>query len=174
LAAKIGISVYYGRQIDTALDRYPIEIVQLPFNPLDRRLIDGGQIGRLASAGVEIHARSLFLQGLLLQDADALEPRFGPLRAAIGELHEWSAAAGLTWLEGVVALALRISEIDRFIVGVTSERELQEIVNAAKVAEGMQELPSFASSRPLDQRHLDPSRWGELGQPDPTFERTSQ
>lgn len=174
LTRKIGISVYHGAQIDRALDRYPIEILQLPFNPLDRRLIEGGQIARLASAGVEIHARSLFLQGLLLQAPDAIEPRFGPLREAVADLHAWAAAAGLSTLEGILALALQIPEIARFVVGVTSQSELQEIVIAGKVAERVQQLPSFASSAPLDQRHLDPSRWGELGQPNQPVERTSQ
>ncbi len=174
LVGKIGLSVYHGHQIDAALARFPIEILQLPINPLDTRLIEGGQIARLAQAGVEIHARSLFLQGLLLQAPEALEPRFGPLRDAVAELDAWATAVGLSRLEGVLALALRIPEITRFVVGVTSERELQEIVNAGRVAEGVQELPSFASSAPLDQRHLDPSRWGELGQPNRPVERTSE
>lgn len=167
MAARIGASVYQGRQIDTALDRYPVEIVQLPFNPLDRRLIEGGQIARLSAAGVEIHARSLFLQGLLLQPPGAIEPRFGVLRDAVAEIHEWAAARGLTPLQGVLALALAETRIDRFILGVTSARELEDIVSAAEIGQGVQPQTDFASSVALDPRHLDPSRWAELGEREP-------
>ncbi len=163
LAGKIGVSVYHGRQIDAALDRYPLEIVQIPFNPLDRRLIEGGQIERLSRAGVEVHARSLFLQGLLLQAPGLIEPRFGVLRDAVAEMQGWAAEQGLTPLQGVLRLAMAEQRIDRFIVGVTSARELEDIVSGAQSGQGAYQPTEFASSVPLDPRYLDPSRWAELG-----------
>lgn len=162
-AGKIGLSVYNGAQIDAALARFPIEIVQLPFNPLDRRLIGGGQLDRLAEAKVEVHARSLFLQGLLLQPADAIEPRFGALRDAIAELRDWAAQQDLAPLEAILALALSERRIDRFIVGVTTPSELRDIVSAAENGQRAQLKTDFSGSVALDSRHLDPSRWPELG-----------
>ncbi len=79
LVAKIGVSVYEAEEIDRILDRYPIEIVQLPFNALDLRLARGGPLQRLAGAGVEIHARSVFLQGLLLAPVAEIPGRIGSL-----------------------------------------------------------------------------------------------
>lgn len=160
---KIGISVYHGEQIDQALQRFPIEIVQIPYNPLDTRLIEGGQLERLRFAGVEIHARSLFLQGLLLKDCADIAPRFGPLRPAIGELHGWAARHGLTPLQAIMSIALRVDAIDRFIIGITSATELQDIVNALEIAEGVHREANFASSAAMHPSYLDPSRWGELG-----------
>ena len=62
---KIGVSVYSSKQIDRVLDNYQIDLVQLPLNILDQRLLNGGQLNRLKEYDVEIHARSVFLQGLL-------------------------------------------------------------------------------------------------------------
>lgn len=160
---KIGVSIYDGKQIDVALDRYPIEIVQLPRNPIDRRLDEGGQIDRLVGAGVEIHARSLFLQGLLLQPPHAIPTRFGPLRDAVAELRDWSSANGLGVLQGVLALALADCRIARNIVGVTSLGELQDIVSAVESGQGSRPTIDFAGSVVLEPRYLDPSRWNELG-----------
>jgi aryl-alcohol dehydrogenase-like predicted oxidoreductase len=162
LVGKIGVSVYHGHQIDAVLDRYPVEIVQLPLNPLDDRLVVGGQLERLAQARVEIHARSLFLQGLLLADPGAIEPRFGALREAVAELRDWASAQGLTPVEGVLALALTETRIDRFILGVTTARDLQEIVSAVECAQSMRRQINFVGSVALEPRHLDPSRWAEL------------
>lgn len=162
LVAKIGVSAYEGSEIDQALDRYPIDLVQLPFNPIDDRLVAGGQLERLKCAGVEIHGRSLFLQGLLLQAPEQIPPLFAPIAEAVVELHAASDAAGLTPLEGVLAMAFQRREIDRFVCGVTSAQEWQAIVSAAKKAERVAKPIRFATHRPLDARFLNPARWPEL------------
>lgn len=163
MIGKIGVSVYNGGQIDAVLAAYPVELVQLPINPLDRRLDRGGQLDRLAAAGVEIHARSLFLQGLLLQHPDRIAPRFGVLRDAVAELRDWGIMRGLSQLEAVLAISLADPRIDRFILGVTSVDELRDIVSALESGQGTKLKIDFAGCTVLDPVHLDPSRWSELG-----------
>jgi aryl-alcohol dehydrogenase-like predicted oxidoreductase len=154
--------VYEGGQIDAAQARFPVEIVQLPWNPLDSRLLDAGHLDRLAADGVEIHARSLFLQGLLLQDPRAIPARFGPLGAAVAELRSWADAKGIAILEAVLAIALRQPAIDCFILGITSRRELDEVIAAATRAAAAPYDTSFSVSTPLDPCYLNPARWSEL------------
>lgn len=66
LVKNIGVSVYEGKQIDGILERFDIDLIQLPLNVLDQRLLHSGHLAKLKNAGIEIHARSVFLQGLLL------------------------------------------------------------------------------------------------------------
>ena len=66
LVSKIGISVYSSSQIQKVLHCFNPDIIQLPINVLDQRLIQDGTIAHLSGLGVEVHARSAFLQGLLL------------------------------------------------------------------------------------------------------------
>lgn len=162
LVARIGVSVYDGGEIDTILARYPIDLIQIPYNPLDHRLIEGGQIGRLADRGVEIHARSLFLQGLLLQPAAEIPPRFGALGGAVAAMHAAFEARGLTCLEGVLAAAFECNAIARFVLGVTQLSELEEILRAADTVAALVDPVGFALDAPLDARILNPARWGEL------------
>lgn len=63
---KIGFSTYTPKQIDFLLNNFDFDLVQLPFNVFDNRLIQGGQLKALKKKKIEIHARSIFLQGLLL------------------------------------------------------------------------------------------------------------
>lgn len=163
LVTAIGGSFYEGAEIDRALDRYPLDLVQLPFNPLDQRLVVGGQLRRLSKAGVEIHARSLFLQGLLLQLPDRLPARFAPLGTAVGRMRSAFEDAGLTTLEGILAVAFQRDEIGRFICGVTSVAELEQIVAAADKAQTLGKPIDFTPPDGLDVRLLNPSRWDELG-----------
>lgn len=158
--AKIGVSVYEPDEIDAALDRYPVDIVQLPFNAVDQRFAEAGHLDRLVQAGVEIHARSVFLQGLLLAPSDTIQSRFGPLRSAVEQLDKAFANRGLSRLEGLLAGVLSRGEIGRIVVGVTSADELAAIINAAERAESVGfhaiDLP------PIDPQYLNPTRWHEL------------
>ena len=44
-----------------------IEAIQLPLNLFDERFLNSGWIGKLKKNNVEIHIRSIFLQGLILK-----------------------------------------------------------------------------------------------------------
>ncbi|WP_295843710.1 aldo/keto reductase [Tardiphaga sp.] len=160
---KIGCSVYEGAQIDAALDRYPLDLVQLPYNVLDRRLDEGGQLTRLSAARIEVHARSIFLQGLLLQDPAAIPPSFGPLADAVRAIHVWGAQAGLTPLEAVLAATLREQRIDRLVLGVTRVSELRAILVAlACGAGGGIDAPPPPPAPPINARYLNPAHWNYL------------
>lgn len=162
LVERIGLSAYFGAELDAALARYPITLAQLPFNPLDHRLVAGGQLVRLSVAGVEVHARSLFLQGLLLRPLPEIEDRFVGLKPALAELDGACALYGLDRLEGILAAAFSHREIDQFLFGVTSLNELRQITAAAaRVSRGRATL-EFIPRVPLDERVLNPARWTEL------------
>ena len=47
-----------------------LDIVQVPLSLLDQRLIQDGTVKKLTARGTSIHARSIYLQGLLLTPAD--------------------------------------------------------------------------------------------------------
>jgi aryl-alcohol dehydrogenase-like predicted oxidoreductase len=159
---KIGVSIYEGAEIENALLSYPIDIVQLPWNPIDSRLIASGTLANLAAKGLEIHARSLFLQGLLLQQPAAIPKRFGPVREAVEDLDVRFRKQGVSRLEGILAAAFARPEISRFICGVTNRVELDAIVVAAQTAhmiKGSNPIPTY---RGFDPRYLDPRRWPDL------------
>lgn len=61
----VGISAYVADDPVMLAERFRPDAMQLPFSLLDQRLLADGSLDRLKQLGVEIHARSLFLQGLL-------------------------------------------------------------------------------------------------------------
>jgi predicted oxidoreductase len=66
LIEKIGFSTYMPEQVDFLLENFDFDLIQLPFNVFDNRLIVKGQLKKLKAKSIEIHARSVFLQGILL------------------------------------------------------------------------------------------------------------
>lgn len=159
LCARIGVSVYRAEEISVIADRFPIELIQAPYNILDHRLGRGGPFKRLAEKGIAIHARSLFLQGLLLAEPERIPDRFAPVAHAVAELHTWAHDRGASPLQVILADAMQRPEIECCIFGVHSSDELQSILAAAACAGDADKIGDFELSSPLDERFLDPSRW---------------
>lgn len=157
LVAKVGISAYDRGQIQTALDLLPLDIVQLPMNLLDQRLLRDGTLAKLKARNVELHARSAFLQGALLADPAALPAYFAPHRERLAAIGRCADAQGLSRLALCLRFLLERAEIDRVIVGVTGVAELQEILAAAAAATPLPAgLDRLASD---DLALINPSLW---------------
>jgi aryl-alcohol dehydrogenase-like predicted oxidoreductase len=150
--SKWGVSIYDPSELDV-LQAFRFGLVQAPFSVLDRRVVETGWLDRLRSAGVEVHARSVFLQGLLLMSAGA-RPAFARQYQPIWswwdrcvEAHSANAAS--------VALRFALSEgFERVVIGVDTSEHLLQHVSAVEA--GALSLPSPPAA-PLEL--VEPSRW---------------
>lgn len=128
---RIGVSIYDADDLDLAIRVFPdLTLLQVPGNLLDRRLLDDPRIAALREAGVEIHVRSAFLQGILLSDPASLPAFFAPLTPILRDLHARAADEGTTVL-GLALRYLRDHElVDGVVVGATTPGELGGILHA--------------------------------------------
>ena len=152
LVNKIGFSTYTPEQVDFLLKNFDFDLIQVPFNIFDNRLIQGGQLQALNNKGVEVHARSVFLQGVLL-DFNNLSNYFSPWKKEFSIYQETVKDNGLSLLECALNFVLNIREIDKVLVGVNSERQLKEIVQAVKRRSNLSAYPIN------DINLLNPSLW---------------
>lgn len=156
LVNKIGVSVYTERQIDDVLARFSVDLVQLPVSILDQRLINSGHLQKLKQAGVEIHARSVFLQGLLLMRPDEVPAYFDSVRGELAVYHQFIASRGLTPVQAALGFVTAIDEIDCVICGVNSRQQLEEICMAADTPVGIADFANFSVT---DESIVNPARW---------------
>ena len=69
---NVGVSIYGENDIES--DVYEVcDVVQLPVSVLDNTLLNSGFIQRLKSKNIQVHARSIFLQGTLLNNPKKFE-----------------------------------------------------------------------------------------------------
>ena len=155
---KIGVSVYTALEIDGILNCFTPDIVQLPINLADQRLISSGHLAELKAKGVEIHARSLFMQGLLLMSPEEVSPYFDPIRNHLREIHEEVAEHALSPLEACLQFGLAQPELDVLLIGVAATRELGEIVSAVGLASARQPL-DFKPLALENEKFLNPENW---------------
>jgi len=157
LVRKIGVSVYSADQIDDLLNRMEIDLIQLPISVLDQRLLMSGHLKKLKQKGVEIHARSIFLQGILLKQPVELGPYFDSAKNLLEEVHSYLKMKNITPLEGALKFVIAQKEIDCVIVGVASQGEFAEIQGAFKRPSAFElDYKRFACS---DEKIVNPSYW---------------
>ena len=131
LVKKIGFSAYIDNQLIKIIERFDIDIIQLPMNILDNRLINNGLLNKLYSRGIEIHTRSVFLQGLLLMDMDKRPKYFDRWSNLWKFWYEWLTDNKLSPLEASIRYMISKPEISRVLVGVDNKEQLKNIVNAS-------------------------------------------
>lgn len=131
LVKKIGFSAYIDNQLIKIIERFDIDIIQLPMNILDNRLINNGLLNKLFSRGIEIHTRSVFLQGLLLMDMDKRPKYFDRWSNLWKFWYEWLTDNKLSPLEASIRYMISKPEISRVLVGVDNKEQLKNIVNAS-------------------------------------------
>lgn len=158
-AEKIGVSVYTGQEIDGILERFTPDIVQLPISLADQRLVQTWHLSRLKEKGVEIHARSIFLQGLLLQTPGDLPPFFAPVLDDFEDIARRIGEQGIDKIEACLGFVLGCREIDHVIVGVTTRDELGVILDAAeRLGKTGMDIAALGSGL-SHKKYIDPSQW---------------
>ena len=158
LVQKLGISIYAPSELNLVMPLARWELVQAPFNIVDRRLQTSGWLRRLKEQGVEVHTRSAFLQGLLLTTAEALPSKFLPWLTLWQKWQAWQLATDSSALGACLSFVHSFPEIDRVVVGVDGPSHLQGILDA--LLEPIPPCwPQIASD---DDLIVNPSRWVDL------------
>lgn len=156
---KIGVSVYRPEQLEAILERYSIDLVQLPFNIYDQRFRRSGLMQRLQHERIEVHARSAFLQGILLSEPDRLPAHFAGVREHHAALWAQYEASGLSPVQAALGFCLACPDIDKVIVGCERLEQWEAILQAATVAVSQENLQNLGRFAIHDEAVINPSRW---------------
>jgi aryl-alcohol dehydrogenase-like predicted oxidoreductase len=156
LIRKVGVSLYEFDDIEYLLSNYDIDIIQAPFNIIDRRLVSDGWLEFFKKRGIRVDVRSAFLQGLLLMHSslrhhyfkrwDSIFEKLGKLRTSYPEFSK---------IDLCLQFLKQYSLIDNLVIGAQSEIELVEVVNSFRRPCNIN-FPD-CSSRDVDL--INPSRW---------------
>jgi aryl-alcohol dehydrogenase-like predicted oxidoreductase len=162
---SLGVSVQSPPEALQALTHGDVRHIQLPFNLLDWRWREAGVLAALAERpAVTVHARSVFLQGLLAANDAALWPRIPGVdpRGILSWLHETAIAIGR---EGAADLALAFARgqswIDGVVVGMETLDQLDANLRlATRPPLSAHACAEIEKTRPhVPASLLDPAQW---------------
>lgn len=155
---KIGISIYDEKEITRVLSAgQRVDVIQLPINVFDQRLQVSGVLKELKKKEIELHARSVFLQGLLLMSESSLLAFFDPILDHFKKYADRIKESGLSPVQFCLAFIKTIQEIDRVIVGVNNHKQWLDIIQAYR--ELNTSAIDFNDLGINDSRYIDPRKW---------------
>ena len=156
IVQKIGVSIYSPDILDKILKIMDVDIVQAPFNIFDQRIYSSGWSDMLKRQGVELHTRSVFLQGVLLMRQQDLHGFFQTKWPNLFDAwYQFQKKLGLDSDEIALAFALERPWIDKVVVGVDSVEHLKRL---SQIENQMNQIhdPGLESN---DLELIDPSNW---------------
>lgn len=131
LVNRIGASIYALSDLKLMDEMGLHSLVQAPMNVFDRRIVESGLLARLQSVGVEVHLRSVFLQGLLLMPATKVPASLKVWLPHLERWHAWCDEQALTPLQACLAHANSKSSGAKIVVGCESAQQFEEILEAS-------------------------------------------
>ena len=163
LARKVGFSVYETDEALAAIDSGAVDFLQVPYSVLDQRMALAGVFEKAEARGVEVHARSAFVQGLALMDAERVPEWLAAARPLLHRLEGLCVDAETTRRRLALAFVRRRGGISHLVFGVDDARQLREILAdfSAPVADGVLDAAEqmFAD---VDPRLVMPNKWRKL------------
>ena len=126
---KIGVSVYNNQQAISVLNNYNIDVIQIPFNILDNFNKRGEIIDLAQRKGVEIHARSIFLQGLFFVELNKLHPKLEPLKKYLIKIHDIANQYEISINNLAINYAYTQKRIKNILIGVDSINQLKQNIH---------------------------------------------
>jgi aryl-alcohol dehydrogenase-like predicted oxidoreductase len=130
LVQRLGVSIYSAADLE-GINPILLDLVQLPLSLLDQRLLQDGTITRLRNSGTAIHARSLYLQGLLLTPSRQWPLWVNPAwRRHQQRLEALAADRGCDLIDLALGFAQAQTDLEAVVLGLCSVKELIDLQQA--------------------------------------------
>ena len=156
---QIGISIYDAEALERLYQFWTPDIIQIPLNFFNNKFLKSGALDFIKSQGTQIHARSLFCQGLLLQDLNSLHIEDKSDINVVKHFVQWCIDSGLTQLEACLALAKSIPLVDKFILGFDDCDQFIQVFETYNRVTALPDIPNFHARPEL----YDPRYWQVFG-----------
>lgn len=162
-ALRVGVSVYTPEEVGQFLSIEGLDVIQVPINIFDLRLIQSGLLESLYKKGIEVHARSVLLQGLFALTPNELPQHLSEAMQPLKLLGELSKKANLSPAQLGLLFVRDLREISRLVVGCESKQQLAENVATMKLPALDQAiideiLQSFVG---ISEEIVNPNRWDD-------------
>ena len=128
---KLGVSVYTKRELENIIDNYKIDIVNMPISVANQSFVKGNYLSKIKKKKIEIQARSVFLQGLLLCKINDLPSKFKKNKFFC-EWNKWLEFHNYDALDVCLGYLKNLKQVSKIIVGVNELKQLKDILKAFK------------------------------------------
>jgi aryl-alcohol dehydrogenase-like predicted oxidoreductase len=153
---QVGVCAYASDDPVGVARRFKPDLLQAPASLLDQRLLLDGSLMAVREMGIEVHLRSIFLNGLLFLPPDRVPAQLKGAAGRLSRARRMIAEGRSDPLQAALGFALSRPEADAVIVGAGSAAELAAVIAAASSPPPDLDWDEMAIDDPIA---LDPDRW---------------
>ena len=157
--SKIGYSLYYPEELDKLLDlKLEPDLIQIPYNIIDRKF--NKHLKYLKVKQVEIHARSIFMQGIFFKNYSDFPAKVATIIPIIDLIKSIAINNNLS----IDSLCLNYinsnKNIDKIVIGVDNLSQLKANINIVKNEFLSNKIISEIDNLNInDDKFFNPSNW---------------
>ena len=154
LVSKIGVSIYDPKELDFIWPFWKPDIVQCPFNIVDKRIYESGWLNKLKRNKIEIHVRSIFLQGLLLKDKKSIPKKFKNCENIFKKLGNYCKNKNISKMQACINFIKSFKKISYVIIGFENIDQIKKIIKYFN--KNQKKYPSLICN---DAKLINPRLW---------------
>jgi aryl-alcohol dehydrogenase-like predicted oxidoreductase len=159
LINKIGFSIYNIEQAEYLIDNFDFQILQIPYNIFDRRFENITFLKKCKDKNIQIHVRSIFLQGLLLMDMNKIPIKFNKWNNLFQKWHNFLGENKINALDACLASVMYNDNFNKIIIGIDNINQLEEISLSIQNLKNLK-IPEYLSSNDLNL--VNPQKWCKI------------
>ncbi len=147
---KVGISIHNFSNLKKLLHKFKFDVIQIPFSVVDNRVKK--YLPLLKSKNIEIHARSIFLQGALLNQIKT--------NAKLSKIYNKIIfKRNIDRITFLLSYVLNEINIDKILIGVRQTNQLKMILKLSNLKLTNLKYKNLDST---DPEIINPLKWKEL------------
>jgi len=154
LVSKIGVSIYDPKELDFIWPFWKPDIVQCPFNIVDKRIYESGWLNKLKRNKIEIHVRSIFLQGLLLKDKKSIPKKFKNCENIFKKLGNYCKNKNISKMQACINFIKSFKKISYVIIGFENIDQIKKTIKYFN--KNQKKYPSLICN---DAKLINPRLW---------------
>lgn len=150
---KIGLSIYNINYLDYLILNYNFDVVQCPYNILDKRILTTGWYEKLKNQEKEIHIRSIFLQGMLVNKLLYKKKYFRQWKEIFNRWFKFLEDKKISPIDYCLSDLLKY-DFNNVVVGIDNSKNLNELINFKTISKN--KMKNFQIN---DTKLIDPRNW---------------
>ena len=135
------------------------DVIQCPLSILDTRLYRNGFLERMKREGIDIHIRSVFLQGLFYLSDEKLLESFSDVSPSIKNLKTIAQDVDISLAELSLLWVSSLNQVDKVIIGVDTLNHLKAHLNTLVKKVDSKVFDDALSIIYENENILNPSLW---------------
>lgn len=157
LVKKIGFSAYEVKDLKKYLTKYNFDIVQFPFSIFDQRILDNKIQDLIKKKKIEVHIRSIFLQGLLLLSIKKIPKRLD-LEGNLKRWNNYLIKNKINKIDACIKFVLKYNFYKKIVIGFNNFKQFKHVINRLKILKKNKMEINFKDFE-NKSKLINPSKW---------------